>query len=502
MVRQIGPVRGLSSAPFTANNMRDKLLSFASRVAATAIATTANNASQLGGIAASQYVQSSDSRLSDSRPPTPGSANYVQNGTSLQANANFNIGGNGNVGGTLSASSINAATQYNIGSVRVLSTAGVANTFAGGGTGLSNTGENNSFVGAAAGFFNTAGGNNSFFGAFAGSANTIETDNAFFGYNAGRANKTSQNSFFGSNAGMTNTTGQSNSFFGYNAGKLSQGVQNSFFGTAAGAASTTGDDNSLFGVHAGDHITTGGGNSIFGSFAGSSNTIGNRNVFMGASAGQNARGSDNTFIGDSAGFEIVSGDHNTALGANTQMGNLTYATAIGADTVVTQSHTIVLGTQAENVSVPGSLFVNSHIAFLPSGNGVSDICYDTITHQLAFCSSSLRYKKDLQPFTRGLALLNQLNPITFKWKSSNASDLGFGAEDVAKVEPLLVSHNEKGEIEGVKYDRITAVLVNAVKEQQEQIGKQQAQLVQQQTQINALQRQLTQVRRSRARRVR
>jgi hypothetical protein len=133
--------------------------------------------------------------------------------------------------------------------------------------------------------------------------------------------------------------------------------------------------------------------------------------------------------------------------------------------------------------------------------GDSDICYNTQSHQLSFCSSSLRYKKDLQPFTRGLALLNQLNPITFKWKSSNASDLGFGAEDVAKVEPLLVSHNEKGEIEGVKYDRITAVLVNAVKEQQEQIGKQQAQLVQQQTQINALQRQLTHVRRSRARRV-
>jgi hypothetical protein len=48
-------------------------------------------------------------------------------------------------------------------------------------------------------------------------------------------------------------------------------------------------------------------------------------------------------------------------------------------------------------------------------------------------------------------------------------DVGFGAEDIAAVEPLLVTYNEKGEIEGVKYDRIVTVLVNAVKEQQAQI---------------------------------
>src|SRR6185369_8373155 len=92
---------------------------------------------------------------------------------------------------------------------------------------------------------------------------------------------------------------------------------------------------------------------------------------------------------------------------------------------------------------------------------------------ISTCSSSLRYKKDMQPFTRGLILLDQLNPITFRWKADNMPDLGFGAEDIAKVEPLLVTHNAKGEVEGVKYDRISAVLVNAVKEQQKQIEQQQ-----------------------------
>ncbi len=73
-------------------------------------------------------------------------------------------------------------------------------------------------------------------------------------------------------------------------------------------------------------------------------------------------------------------------------------------------------------------------------------------------------------------LIRKLSPITFRWKVDNSSDLGFGAEDVAKVEPLLVTHNKQGEVEGVKYDRISAVLVNAVKEQQIQIESLEKQL--------------------------
>ena len=55
-------------------------------------------------------------------------------------------------------------------------------------------------------------------------------------------------------------------------------------------------------------------------------------------------------------------------------------------------------------------------------------------------------------------------------------DMGFVAEEVAKIEPLLVTHNDKGEIEGVKYDRVAVVLINAVKEQQAQIEQQRSQI--------------------------
>src|SRR2546422_73717 len=66
-------------------------------------ATNATNASQLVGVAANQFVRTNDARLSDSRPPTPGSTNYIQNSGAPQAGSSFNVSGNGTVGGTFIA---------------------------------------------------------------------------------------------------------------------------------------------------------------------------------------------------------------------------------------------------------------------------------------------------------------------------------------------------------------------------------------------------------------
>ena len=70
-------------------------------------------------------------------------------------------------------------------------------------------------------------------------------------------------------------------------------------------------------------------------------------------------------------------------------------------------------------------------------------------------------------------MLSRLRPVSFRWRKSGNGDLGFVAEEVAAAEPLLTTRNERGEVEGVKYDRITAVLVNAVREQQQLIEGQQ-----------------------------
>src|SRR5581483_8963836 len=185
----------------------------------TISAASADNATQLGGVAAAQYVQTTDSRLSDSRTPLPNSPNYIQNGTAQQANSNFNISGNGTISGTLSASAVNSNSGYSIGTTSVLNlpggtnisvgnlagTGGVGNTFVGTGAGKVATSDANIMVGNAAGDSLTTGGNNSFLGQAAGAGTTTGHDNTFVGLQAGINNVTgSNNTFIGSGAGSPN----------------------------------------------------------------------------------------------------------------------------------------------------------------------------------------------------------------------------------------------------------------------------------------------------------
>src|SRR5690242_15845738 len=114
-----------------------------------------------------------------------GSANYIQNGTSQQASSNFNVSGDGTVGGTMTSNVFNAATQYNIGGLRILSNAGFLNLFAGQNAGQLNTsGQANTFVGVGAGTNTSVGNNNTFIGESAG-ASVLESNNTFLGFNAG-----------------------------------------------------------------------------------------------------------------------------------------------------------------------------------------------------------------------------------------------------------------------------------------------------------------------------
>ncbi|MBK8466628.1 MAG: hypothetical protein IPL32_12430 [Chloracidobacterium sp.] len=273
-------------------------------------ATTATNATQLGGVAASQYVVTTDPRMTDSRSPTAGSTNYVQNGTSPQSSSNFNVSGTG------TANILNSTTQFNLNGNRILS-APASNLFVGPQTGQSNTtGNSNSFFGSSAGANNSSGGNNSFFGYFAGNTTNTGSGNAFFGYQAGRSNTTGGvNSYFGFNAGEFSTTANYNSFFGFNAGNKTTAEDNSFFGAAAGQNTTTGYQNSFFGRQAGSTNTTGFQNSFFGRNAGLSNTAGDNNSFFGTAAGElNTSGVQNSFFGGFAGEFNTTGSANSFFG--------------------------------------------------------------------------------------------------------------------------------------------------------------------------------------------
>jgi hypothetical protein len=396
-------------------------------------ADTATNALNLGGIPAATYVVTTDPRMSDARNPLPGSANYIWNQNSvLQPSSNFVISGNGFIGGTLEANAVNISGDGTVGGT--LSAGGTLSGSAVNATGVSGFRLNGNRI------LTAFGGNNLTVGIGAGFVNFGQgINNTFVGSLTGNANTLGDNNtFVGSRAGSSNIAGNFNSFFGNQAGETNTGQANSFFGNGAGVNNMFGSSNAFFG--------TGSGNT-------------------------NTSGSNNTVIGSGA-----------DVGAN----SLSFATAIGAGAVVGLSNTVLLGRigGSDLVQIPGQL----QLVTL-AGGGATNLCR-TATAFIATCSSSLRYKTNINPFGLGLNLIKQLKPITFDWKDGGTNDLGLGAEDVAAIEPLLVTYNRAGQVEGVKYDRIGVVAVNAIKEQQAEIEAQRSAISRQQSVIELQQKQI------------
>lgn len=397
--------------------------------------------------------------------------------------------------------------------------------------------------------FHVTGTDNAFVGVEAGNAITSGMSNVFFGKEAGKNTTTGfNNSFIGAYTGRDNIAGTNNSFVGANAGLSNRASFNSFFGSGAGLQNFNGASNSFFGTQSGQNNSNGQNNTFIGRSAGSENTTSSNNTFIGALSGLGENGSplgdNNTAIGYNTKFS-AGVSNSVAIGANVhvltsntiQLGNINDAVRvpgdlsagdklfandlkIGADLLtvgfVGSSPEIHFGTTAFTSSIistgqgrfDGEIITKTNIR--ADGNGIidgtvtagaltvtslasggnNDLCYKqsvgSSARQLATCSSSIRYKNNIQNFTGGLNLINRLRPVTFDWKSDGKHDVGFVAEEVNEVEPLLSTFNNQGQVEGVKYAQITTALVNAVKEQQTQIEQQKELIKLQQQQIDAL----------------
>jgi uncharacterized small protein (DUF1192 family) len=60
--------------------------------------------------------------------------------------------------------------------------------------------------------------------------------------------------------------------------------------------------------------------------------------------------------------------------------------------------------------------------------------------------------------------------VSFHWKRDGQHDIGLIAEEVGEVVPEVVAYEENGlDAKSVDYARLTALLIEAVKEQQAQI---------------------------------
>ena len=86
-------------------------------------------------------------------------------------------------------------------------------------------------------------------------------------------------------------------------------------------------------------------------------------------------------------------------------------------------------------------------------------------------SSSREMKTNIEPLEDVLPSVLQMQGVQFDWKQGSDNNYGFIAEELDELFPQLVSHDEEGKAQGVQYTKVTAVLVEAIKEQQKQIDE-------------------------------
>ena len=80
-------------------------------------------------------------------------------------------------------------------------------------------------------------------------------------------------------------------------------------------------------------------------------------------------------------------------------------------------------------------------------------------------TSSSRYKRNLRPIEGALQLLLRLQGCRFDWRTKQVTDdIGLIAEDVDAIFPTIVGHDDKGRADSLDYGKLTAVLIEAVRE--------------------------------------
>jgi hypothetical protein len=126
-----------------------------------------------------------------------------------------------------------------------------------------------------------------------------------------------------------------------------------------------------------------------------------------------------------------------------------------------------------NIGTTGHVFIGSY-----ASASSTTVCQNS--NALSTCSSARRYKENIEPSPLGLKEVLRMQPIVFDFKDHKDNwekhDFGFVAEDMKKINPLFVTYNKDGEIEGVRYPQLTAVNAKAIQELYAIIEQQQGEI--------------------------
>ena len=178
-----------------------------------------------------------------------------------------------------------------------------------------------------------------------------------------------------------------------------------------------------------------------------------------------------SWVGDTDGIDLRNSNDGDYWFGNKQQGNGIFMYDGTGGVCITYAGTVVC-----RIDSSGGLEVATGalgVGVTPSGtSGRIDASNDIV----AYSSSDIRFKKNTTPISDALFKVQQIQGIEFDWIPSEehhgyeGHDVGVIAQEVIKVLPEVVTTRESGYM-AVKYERMIPLLIEAIKEQQEQIDE-------------------------------
>ena len=265
--------------------------------------------------------------------------------------------------------------------------------------------------------------------------------------------------------GFINAT---NTALGCNAAAVlaATGLSNTAIGNCAGFALDDACCNTLVGTSAGCALNFGLGHTVIGTGAGAAITTGFYNVFVGTEAGASATQDRNVFIGACAGCAQTTGRSNVAIGDGV---NVPITTG-GCQLAIGYSSAFTCWLTGNNTGAikPGAGIIDC----ANSCGTVGQYLWTTGANRIIWSASSpsdTRDKEVLGPVPTALPVVQQIEPITYRWKERD-SDVaqeeviyGFSAQQLQEVDSVLVDNSDPGHLR-IHDRKIVPLLVNAIKE--------------------------------------
>lgn len=354
---------------------------------------------------------------------------------------------------------------------------------------------------------NVLGYANTATGAYALRLNTAGTHNTATGFVALGVNTSgSANTASGWTALGNNTTGGNNTASGFESlVNNSIGTNNTAAGASALFANTTGASNTAVGSGSGSTVNSSGITANNNTFLGANTVVSTGTISNATAVGSSAEvtASNALVLGSINGVNGATASTYVGIGTTAPSAKLNVSGAEsttngrGATIEISNSASgggnFYLRTGATGTATPTDGFSigndNLYILSMNSGGQIG-IDTNTITNVLTISKgkgqaiadgwstySSRRWKTNIQPLQGALGKVSRMRGVSYDLKDSGRHEIGVIAEEVGAVVPEVVSYEENGkDARGVDYSRLTALLIEATKEQQREIRHEHAEL--------------------------